>query len=63
MYELPFFLTKTALTVLVVMGITQIRMQTTTLSDLFKISCYNYAVWLKVSYSTGEYVLLMSSFN
>ena len=44
MFQLPFFLIKTALTVLVVIGITQIQMQSATLSNLFKISCYKYAI-------------------
>ena len=43
-FQLPFFLIKTALNVLVVIGITQIRMQSATLSNLFKITCYNYVI-------------------
>jgi hypothetical protein len=44
MFELPFFLIKTALTVLVVIGITQIRMQSAVLINTIKTPCYNYAV-------------------
>ena len=63
MFQVPFFLIKTALTVLVVIGITQIQMQSATLSNLFKISCYKYAIWSKVSYSIEENVLFIGSFD
>lgn len=62
MFQLPFFLIKTALTVLVVIGITNIQMQSATLSNL-KISCYKYAIWSKVSYSIEENVLFIGSFD
>ena len=61
MFQLPFFLIKTALTVLVVIGITKIEMQSATLSNLFKISCYKYAIWSKVNYSIEENILFIGS--
>ena len=44
MFEFPLFLIKTALTILIVIGISQIRMQSATLIDSTKTSCYNYAI-------------------
>lgn len=44
MFQLPLFLIKTALTVLAVIGITQIRMQSATLINSTKASGYNYAI-------------------
>ena len=44
MFEFPLFLIKTALTVLVVIGITRIRMQSATLINTIRTSCYNYVI-------------------
>ena len=44
MFELPFFLIKTALSVLVAIGITQIRKRSAILINTIKTPCYNYEV-------------------
>ena len=44
MFGLPYFLIKTALSVLIVIGNTQIRMQGAVLFNTIKTPCYNYAL-------------------
>ena len=55
MFELPFFLIKTALAVLVAIGITQIRMQSAVLINTIKTPCYNYAISFVRYYILYEY--------